>query len=224
MTEINFDRIPREYPTLCIPRALSDFRRGSALTKGDVARTFEQLNIGKIGAIQIEDNEDPKFCRIFVHFVEWYRTPLANKARDRVLQGESIKVVYYGDNYWKAVKSKFDELKDSRRSDNRRSDKPRLILDDDDEDRRPRRYNDDRRRDGDRDRRRDGDRDRRRDERRPRPSDKLEDTLAKMSISEAQPSPSIPPRPRSPLEEGEYDIDVDEDPNELYTNLDIDAI
>ncbi len=213
MTDIDFDRIPVGYPTLCIPRALSDFCRGSALTKGDVARTFEQLNIGKIGAIQIEDSEDPKFCRIFVHFVEWYRTPLANKARDRVLQGETIKVVYYKDNFWKAMKSKFDELKpDKNRSNNN---KPRLILDDE-----PRRRNDDRR-----STRRPEPRQRPRPPVHP-PSDKLEDALSKLSISEERQKSPVKPRspacspPRSrpvPKEEGECD-DEDYDPDDLYSD------
>jgi hypothetical protein len=52
------------------------------------------------------DKTDRQFCRVFVHFRYWPDTPDIMAIRDRLLAGETIKVVYDNPWFWKCSASR----------------------------------------------------------------------------------------------------------------------
>ena len=201
MSHIDFNRIPASYPSLCIPRAFSN------ITKDRVYRAFKDVDLGEIDHVDLIERTSDKgerYLRIFVHFRRWYNNRNAMTARDRVLDGKDIKIVYDDPSFWKVFKNNYDELPSERR-DNRDRDRDRharLVIDDD---RRPRdNYRNERRPE----RRPHRPRDNYRNERRPREEQKVTEEPKK-----EEPKVSEPKKVAKPLlEEGE--IDEEEEENE----------
>ena len=189
-SHIDFRTLPSNVPSLCIPRVFTNW------TESRIRRIFDDLGMGEILRIDViskSTEKGEKFNRVFVHFKRWFSNQNADMARERLLNGKEIKIVYDDPWFWKV--SAYRETKKNDYPD--RDERPRASIkfDDDrdrpsdrdrpiapalrDRDNRPR----DRRRDDDRrpserdrqsdrdnrprDRRRDEDRDRRRDDRRP---------------------------------------------------------
>ena len=197
MSHIDFNRIPASYPSLCIPRAFSN------ITKDRVYRAFKDVDLGEIDHVDLIERTSDKgerYLRIFVHFRRWYNNRNAMTARDRVLDGKDIKIVYDDPSFWKVFKNNYDELPSERR-DNRDRDRDRdrharLVIDDD---RRPYRRPE---------RRPERPRDNYRNERRPREEQKVTEEPKK-----EEPKVSEPKKVAKPLlEEGE--IDEEEEENE----------
>jgi hypothetical protein len=81
---------------LVIPRVFAN------ITEERIRRTFDQLNIGEVTQVDIEpktDNKGTKFNRVFVH-INWNDSSAAVKARERLLQGKAIKIVYDDPWFW----------------------------------------------------------------------------------------------------------------------------
>ena len=85
-------------PSLCIPRVFSN------ITKERVAFVIRNVGLGEIDHIdmvpRVAENGD-KFQRVFIHFKEWSQSPAAQRARERVLSGKEIKIVYDEPWFWK---------------------------------------------------------------------------------------------------------------------------
>jgi len=84
--------------SICIPRAFDN------ITEARVAKVFEALNIFSIGRIDMVkrvNEKGEKFQRIFVHIKDWYKTADALKARERLLAGKELKIVYDDPWFWK---------------------------------------------------------------------------------------------------------------------------
>ena len=101
---INMLSLPIQFPSLCIPRVFQN------ITRERIYSIVEQLEIGEIETIDMvpktSENGD-KFQRVFIHFHHWYSTTEALKAREQVLIGNEIKIVYQDPWFWKVSAKQF---------------------------------------------------------------------------------------------------------------------
>ena len=89
-------------PSICIPRTLNN------ITWRQVKDTFEQiLGQGTVERVDLvgSKNGDP-FCRIFIHFRYWPTDESSQGIRERLIAGETIKVVYDNPWFWKCSASR----------------------------------------------------------------------------------------------------------------------
>lgn len=90
-------------PSICIPRTLNN------TTWRDVKNTFEEiLGSGTVERVDIvpSRNNDP-FCKIFIHFRYWPTSePTAVQLRQRLMNGETLNVVYDTPWFWKCSASR----------------------------------------------------------------------------------------------------------------------
>jgi len=171
-SHIDFRTLPNNVPSLCIPRVFSNW------TESRIRRIFDDLGMGEIQRIDVVSKtteKGEKFNRVFVHFKRWFANKNADMARERLLNGKEIKIVYDDPWFWKV--SAYREANKTEHP--VREERPRATIKFDDDRERPRddrrppardRPHYDDRRPSDRDRRRDEDRDRR--DRRPSDRDR----------------------------------------------------
>jgi hypothetical protein len=98
MTTIDLRTIPASTPSLCIPRVFSN------IGEARIRRIFDELNMGEIERVDIiskTTEKGEKFNRVFVHFKRWGTDGNAEKARQRLLNGQDIKIVYDDPWFWK---------------------------------------------------------------------------------------------------------------------------
>ena len=148
--------MPINVPSLCIPRVYPN------IDEKRIRRTFNELKLGIIDRIDIASKtgeKGEKYNRVFIHFERWFNEGNALAARERLINGKDIKIIYDDPWFWKVSayrefnksshhekkKSVFidfdsDEEKPSRTNSISRSNNRR-----DYEDRRPRRDYEDRR-------------------------------------------------------------------------------
>ena len=84
--------------SICIPRAFAN------ITEARVRKVFGALNIfviDRIDMIQRKNENGDAYQRIFVHIKEWSNTADADKARERLLSGKELKIVYDEPWFWK---------------------------------------------------------------------------------------------------------------------------
>ena len=207
-SQIDFRTMPANVPVLCIPRVYPN------ISESRIRRIFDDLNLGVLERIDIVSKfsakpggeKGEKFNRVFVHFRRWNDTENSNIARERLLNGKEIKIIYDDPWFWKISAYREAERKPSAPQ-NVEQRKPTLQFDSDDEERtsnskpvtsyREPRRQDDRRPD---DRRRNDDRrrpdDRHRNDDRPRPDDRR---------SQPRTPSSSPPRVRPQNEDNDAD-------------------
>lgn len=91
-------------PSVCIPRTLNN------VTRQDVKDVFEVVigrgTVERVDIVVNRQNDGQPFCRIFVHFRYWPNTPEIMSIRQRLLDGEMIKVVYDNPWFWKCSASR----------------------------------------------------------------------------------------------------------------------
>ena len=95
---IDFRTLPQNIPSLCIPRAFSN------IDESRIRRIFNELDMGEIQRIDIvgkTTEKGEKFNRIFVHFKKWFVNKNADIARERLINGKEIKIVYDDPWFWK---------------------------------------------------------------------------------------------------------------------------
>jgi hypothetical protein len=83
---------------LCIPRTDAN------ISEPVVRNIFNKLNIGSIGRIDLVKKQNEKggqYMRIFIHINKWYNTENANIAKERLLNGKDIKIIYDDPWFWK---------------------------------------------------------------------------------------------------------------------------
>lgn len=100
--KINFNNIPKSAPTLCIPRVYIK------INESQIRQIFEELDLGVIDRIDIvtkypinQDAGGEKYSKLFIHFKKWFHNENATKARERLLSGNEIKVIYNPPFFWK---------------------------------------------------------------------------------------------------------------------------
>jgi hypothetical protein len=85
-------------PSLCIPRVFAN------ITEDRIRGVLDTLDLGDIRRIDIIERKNEKgemFKRVFVHFNRWFRNDDAQTARNRLLEGKDIKIVYDNPWFWK---------------------------------------------------------------------------------------------------------------------------
>jgi hypothetical protein len=84
--------------TLCIPR--TDVN----ISEPFVRNLFNKINIGSIGRIDLirkQNERGLQYMRIFVHINKWYNTENSFIAKERLLNGKDIKIIYNDPWFWK---------------------------------------------------------------------------------------------------------------------------
>ena len=118
-------------PSICIPRTFPTIR--GEQTKRAVFRTFRELRIGfidRIDTVHKTDKNGERFCTVYIHMRNWnMQNQLARDTRQKLLDGEEIKVVYDEPWFWKCTASTI-EKPENRYSDGaaRTTARPRIDL------------------------------------------------------------------------------------------------
>jgi hypothetical protein len=97
-TAIDFRTLPQNIPSLCIPRVFSN------IDESRIRRIFNELDMGEIERIDIvgkTTEKGEKFNRVFVHFKKWFVNKNADIARERLINGKEIKIIYDDPWFWK---------------------------------------------------------------------------------------------------------------------------
>ena len=125
------DSAPVTGPSICIPRTFPTIR--GEQTKRAVFRTFKELRIGfidRIDTVHKTDKNGERFCTVYVHMKNWnMENQLARDTRQKLLDGQEIKVVYDEPWFWKCTASTI-EKPENRYSDgaSRSTARPRIDL------------------------------------------------------------------------------------------------
>ena len=85
-------------PSLCIPRVVA------GVTKEHVLKIIQNLHLGiiqRIDMVQKKTEKGELFSRVFIHFSKWNNTDSANQAKERIISGKDIKVIYDEPWFWK---------------------------------------------------------------------------------------------------------------------------
>lgn len=98
-------KIPMSYPSLCIPRVANHFDADK------IRRVFEDVNLGRIGKIDIVERRNPSngevYKRVFIHFYKWFHNERAQNARNRLMEGKDIKIVCENPWFWRVSANKW---------------------------------------------------------------------------------------------------------------------
>ena len=97
-TTIDLRTIPASTPSICIPRVFSN------IGEARIRRIFDELNMGEIARVDIvfkTTEKGEKFNRVFVHFKSWSTDRNAETARQRLLNGQDVKIIYDDPWFWK---------------------------------------------------------------------------------------------------------------------------
>jgi hypothetical protein len=98
MSQIDFRTLPANVPVLCIPRVYPN------ISESRIRKVFEKLNMGTLDHIDVvgkQSGNGEKFNRVYVHFRRWNDSENACVARERLLNGKEIKIIYDDPWFWK---------------------------------------------------------------------------------------------------------------------------
>ena len=156
--QIDFRTVPINVPSLCIPRVYPN------ISEARIRKIFDELALGSIDHLDIiskTTEKGEKFNRVFIHFRRWYTDGNAGVARERLLNGKDIKIIYDDPWFWKVSAYREQQASaarpEPRQQQSHSQKKPTILFDDEDnnkksrnhyEDQRPRpgsSYDDDRR-------------------------------------------------------------------------------
>ena len=124
---IDFRTLPISIPSLCIPRVFSN------IDEKRIRHIFDELNLGIIERVDIVNKtteKGEKFNRVFVHFRRWFSNSNADTARERLLNGKEIKIIYDEPWFWKV--SAYRPPQEERKEPRPQKKKPTLQFDDSD--------------------------------------------------------------------------------------------
>ena len=94
---IDFRTLPDFIPSMCIPRVYPN------ISEGRIRKIFDELNIGVIDRVDIVSKTTEKgerFNRVFIHMDRWFHNSNASVARERLLGGKDIKIIYDDPWFW----------------------------------------------------------------------------------------------------------------------------
>jgi len=125
-------KAPITHPSICIPRTFPTIR--GEQTKRAVFNTFKDLRIGhidRIDTVHKTDKNGERFCTVYVHLKWNVDNQLARDTRQKLLDGQDVKVVYDEPWFWKCTASTI-EKPESRYSEapQRNTSRPRIDLGD----------------------------------------------------------------------------------------------
>jgi len=129
-------------PSLCIPRVFS------SITWHKVKEVIEGSDLGVVDRVDMVNKTNDKgdrFKRVFVHFKRWSMSDEAQAVRQRIMDGEEVKIVYDEPWFWKVYKSyaprperRTTTSRDNKHSSRSSRSKPRIVVERDNERRRHR--------------------------------------------------------------------------------------
>ena len=93
-------------PSICIPRMFK------STTRKDIYAVIEKLDLGAVDRIDLvakTNVRDESYNKVFIHFKTWSRNPQAQATREKLLQGEEIKIVYSEPWFWKCTASRVEK-------------------------------------------------------------------------------------------------------------------
>ena len=124
-------KAPITHPSICIPRTFTTIR--GEQTKRAVFNTFRDLRIGhieRIDTVHKTDQKGERYCTVYVH-LKWNVTnALARDTRQKLLDGNDIKVVYDEPWFWKCTMSNMDKPDDRNEQRAHTTSRPRIDLGD----------------------------------------------------------------------------------------------
>jgi len=92
------------YPSICIPRTFAN------ITWRDVRDKFEGIVgrgcVERVDIINKTNRQGQPYRCVFIHLKEWPVTELALQVRERLLDGEDIKLIYDDPWFWKCKMSR----------------------------------------------------------------------------------------------------------------------
>jgi len=101
---------PMTHPSICIPRTFPTIR--GEQTKRAVFKTFRDLRIGfidRIDTVHKTDKNGERFCTVYVHLKWNMDNKLARDTRQKLVDGQEIKVVYDEPWFWKCTASTIEK-------------------------------------------------------------------------------------------------------------------
>ena len=124
--------VNRSNPSICVPRVFPN------ITWKRVKAVFEELGLGEVDRVDMvnkTNDKGEKFKRVFVHFKRWHKNSTANAVKDKLLGGDSVKVVYDDPWFWKvflsnAPKPEFEKREPKPDASAKKRSKPRIATDD----------------------------------------------------------------------------------------------
>jgi hypothetical protein len=136
-TQIDFRTVPINVPSLCIPRVYPN------ISENRIRKIFDDLALGAIDHVDIigkTTEKGEKFNRVFIHFRRWYTDGNAEVARERLLNGKDIKIIYDDPWFWKvsAYREQAPVSRPDTRQQNHSQKKPTILFDDEDDNKKPR--------------------------------------------------------------------------------------
>ena len=98
-SQIDFRTLPMNIPSLCIPRVFSN------IDEKRIRRVLDELKLGDIDRVDVisskPTDKGDKFNRVFIHFARWNTNENATTARERLINGKDIKIIYDEPWFWK---------------------------------------------------------------------------------------------------------------------------
>ena len=98
-SQIDLRTLPANVPVMCIPRVYAN------ITESRIRKIFDDLNMGTIDHIDLVSvkgsEKAAKFNRVFVHLRNWNDSENSRIARERLLNGKEIKIIYDDPWFWK---------------------------------------------------------------------------------------------------------------------------
>jgi hypothetical protein len=132
--KIDFRTMPRNVPSLCIPRVFSN------IDERRICRVFEELDMGEIERVDIvkkTTEKGEKYNRVFIHWKSWNSSENANQARERLLNGKEIKIIYDEPWFWKISAYREPVARQTNRPPPANRSAPRISFDCDEDRQRP---------------------------------------------------------------------------------------
>ena len=129
------DERPREepatHPSICIPRTFTSIR--GKPVKAAVFTTMRDLKVGfieRIDVIHKTDARGERYCTIYIHLKWNMRDRLACETRQKLLDGNDVKIVYDDPWFWKCTMSTMEKPDREGGDGGRSAPKPRIDLGD----------------------------------------------------------------------------------------------
>ena len=120
---------PVTNPSICIPRTFTTIR--GEQTKRAVFNTFRDLRVGhidRIDTVHKTDQRGERYCTVYIHLKWNMANSLARETRQKLLDGQDIKVVYDEPWFWKCTMSNVEKPDDRNPRKANTSSRPRIDL------------------------------------------------------------------------------------------------
>ena len=108
-SSVDLSTLPPREPSICIPRVFAN------INDGRVKAIVRELGLGEVERVDMvlkENDQGEEFQRVFIHFVAWDDSEQAVEVRQRLVDGEQIKIVYDDPWYWMISASRVSRPED----------------------------------------------------------------------------------------------------------------